>query len=54
VGDSPGPRKVRPAPVIVEPALVSASETVQDRLETQLAEAQLARAAAQKAERDSI
>jgi transglycosylase-like protein len=47
-------RPMRRAPVVIEPALVVASEAVQDRLEAQLAEAVMARAAAQKVERDSI
>jgi hypothetical protein len=57
-GDAPGPRKVRPAPVIIEPALVAASETVQDRMESQLAQTVMAQAvmaqAAKKAEHDSV
>jgi Transglycosylase-like domain len=47
-------RRPRPAPVIVEPALITASQAVQERREGQLALAVMARAAAEKAERDSI
>ncbi len=53
-GGAPDPRQGLSAPVIIEPALVPASETVQDRMEVQLAQAVMTRAAAQKAEHDSI
>jgi hypothetical protein len=58
-GETRDPVRVRPAPVIVEPALVTASEEVQDRLEQQFArtvfdQVVYQRAAAEKAARDSI
>lgn len=53
-GDARDPRQHRRAPVIVEPALVAASSTVQERQEAQLAQFVMASAAAQKTEHDPI
>jgi hypothetical protein len=57
-GETRDPERVRPAPVIVDPALVTASEEVQDRLEQQFTrvvfDQAVYQAAAEKAAQDSI